>query len=163
MKRFRLTLLYITGLIVLNFFHPAIRSLLVALTGEKFIVYLIFALFVSFFIINLVRVYRRGKNTETATVLLLAALIFFFLSSRPRLLFKLSLLEFFVLGAILFIDYKRSRSALAYSLAWLTAAAVMAEIAGNIAAGSDFYYFDVWMSVLFGLCGYISRGIWQQK
>lgn len=163
MKRFRLTLLYFPGLIVLNFFHPAFRSLLAALTGEKFIVYLVYALFISFFIINLVRVYRRGKNTEAATVLLLAVLIFFFLSSRPRLLFKLSLLEFFVLGVILFLDYMKSRPALAYSLAWLTAAAVMAEIAGNLGAGTDFYYFDVWMSVLFGLCGYVATGIWQRK
>jgi hypothetical protein len=163
LKRFRLSLIYIVGLVVLNLFHSPVRSFLASLTGEKFIIYLLYGLFFSFFLIALIRVFRSGKNVEMATVMCAMALIFFFLLSRPFLLFKLSIAEFFILGVILFIDGKKSRSNFAIALALLVSAALLAELAGNLFASSSFYYFDVWMTVLFGLAGYITMGLGFKK
>jgi hypothetical protein len=149
--------------VVLNFFHSPVSSFLASLTGEKFIIYLLYALFFSFFLIALIRVFRTGKNIETATVIFTAALIFFFLLSRPFLLFKLSIAEFFILGVILFVNGKKSRSTFATASALLVLTALLVEIAGNLSAGSSFYYFDVWMTVLFGLAGYITMGLGFRK
>lgn len=148
---------------MLNFFHSPVRSFLASLTGERFFIYLLYALFFSFFSIALIRVFRTGKNIEAATVIFAAALIFFFLLSRPFLLFKLSIAEFFILGVILFINGKRSRSTFAIASALLVLTALLVEIAGNLSAGSSFYYFDVWMAVLFGLAGYITMGLGFRK
>lgn len=148
---------------MLNFFHSPVRSFLAALTGERFVIYLLYALFFSFFLIALIRVFRTGKNVEMAAVVGAMALIFFFLLSRPLLLFKLSIAEFFILGVVLFVNGKKSRPTFAIALVLLVLAALLVEIAGNLSAGSSFYYFDVWMMVLFGLTGYIAMGLGFKK
>lgn len=86
--------------------------------------------------------------------LLAMGMIFFFLFSTPLFLFKLTLLEFFILGFVLAVETRKSQSLV--SLLLLIGAACLIEVITNFAGGTHFYYLDVWINSLAGLSGYIA-------
>jgi hypothetical protein len=124
------------------------------LSAEKFVLYLIYGLFFSFFLVIFIKCLRARKNLELAIVLLTMGLIFFFLFSNPRILFKLTILEFFILGILVALDNKKSKSLLPYLLLFGTA--FLVEIVTSLFAAPHFYYLDVWIHSLTGLSGYIA-------
>jgi len=80
--------------------------------------------------------------------------VFFFLFSNPRLLFKLAILEFFILGLLVALDNRKSKSFLPYLLLFGTA--FLIEIVTSLFAAPHFYYLDVWIHSLTGLSGFIA-------
>lgn len=139
---------------MVNGFHFHLETLILDLSAWKFVLYLIYGLFFSFFLVIFIRLFRARKNLELAMVLLIIGLIFFFLISNPLLLFKLAILEFFILGLLVALDNKKSKSLLPYLLLFGTACLV--EIVTNLASGTHFYYLDVWIHSLTGLSGFIA-------
>lgn len=127
---------------------------LIGLTGKNFLLYLIYALFVAFSLILIIKVFPAKKNLEIVIVLLVMGLIFFFLISRTPFLAKLSILEFFLLGILVSLENKKSKSFLPFIL--LFAAALLVEVANNLSLGSRFYYLDVWLNSLTGLSGFLA-------
>lgn len=154
MRRYSFSILYTIVLCVINFYHYRFERFLVSLTGEKFPIYLIAALFVSISVILLFKAIRSKKNPELALVLLTMGLIFFFFISRSPFLAKMNILEFFALGILISLENKKSKSIIPFIL--LVGAAFLGEIATNFLMGSSFYYLDVYINFLTGLCGYIA-------
>lgn len=152
LKKFKFSMFYIIVLIAVNFFHFQVGDFLITLTGKNFILYLIYALFVSFTLVLLFKIIPSKKNLELAILLLTMGLIFFLLVSRNPFLSKLSILEFFLLGLFVSLENKKSKSFVPFIL--LCAAAFLVEAANNLSSGSHFYYLDVWINSLAGLSGY---------
>lgn len=154
LKKFKISIFYIVFLIVINFFHPRVEDFLINLTGKKFILYLIYALFVSFSLVLLFKIIPSKKNPELALVLLTMGFVFYLLVSRGHFLSKLNIPEFFILGILVSIENKKSRFFSPFIL--LFAAVFLVEVAHNLSIGSRFYYLDVWINSLTGLSGYIA-------
>jgi Na+/melibiose symporter-like transporter len=154
MKKYTLSIIYIVLLCVLNFFHYRVEKFLFGITGEKFLSYFIYALFISFSLLLLLKVIPSKKNLEFALVLLIMGFIFFLFLSRSPFLVKLNILEFFVLGVLIAIESKKAKSFFPFFL--LIGAAFLIEAVSNFSTGSSFYYFDVWINSLTALSGYIS-------
>ncbi len=161
MRNFTASIFYIAILVIVNFFHAQVRIAVVSFSGKQFALYVIYGLFLAYFIVNLFRAWKSRSDIEIAAILLAIGIISFFLVSRPFFLFKLQVLEFFILGSLLAIENKKSKGLGGFSLAFflLIGAAALAELSGNMAADSTFYYLDVWMTTLFGLSGYIATGL----
>ncbi len=121
MKKFRASLIYIILLAVVSGFHLHLETLILDISAWKFVLYLIYGLFFSFFLVIFIKLYRARKNFEPAVILLIGGLIFYFLLSTPLLLFKLAILEFFILGLLVALDNKKSKSLLPYFLLFGTA------------------------------------------
>ena len=68
------SIFYIIVLIVINFFNYRLEDFLIDLTGKKFLFYLIYALFISFFVLLIFKVFPAKKNLDIALVLLTTAL-----------------------------------------------------------------------------------------
>ena len=154
LRRYSLSILYTVALCVVNFFHYRVEMFLVSLTGKKFLLYLIVALFVSFSVILFFKTIRSKKSHELAVVLLTMGIVFFFLFSRSPFLAKLNILEFFILGILMSIEHKKSKSILPFI--FLIGAAFLIETVSNFSIGSRFYYFDVYINTLTALSGYIA-------
>lgn len=154
LRRYGFSILYTIVLCGLNFYHYRVEKFLFSLTGEKFLIYLITALFVSFSVILLFKTIRSKKNPELALVLLTMGLIFFFFISRSPFLAKMNIAEFFILGILISLENKKSKSIMPFVL--LIGAAFLVEIVINFSTGGSFYYLDVYMNSLTGLCGYIA-------
>lgn len=153
-KKFKVSLIYIIFLVVASAFHSYLENLFLNISAIKFVLYLIYGLFFSFFLAIFVKSIMAGKNLEIAIVLLTMGLIFFFLSLKPIFLFKLGILEFFLLGVLISIDNKKSKSILPFFFLFVTA--LLVEIVPNLFAGTSFYYNDVWILSLTGLSSYIA-------
>jgi len=154
LKKFKVSLIYILFLAVINVFHSYLRTLILNLSAETFVLYLIYGLFFSFFLLIFIKCVRTRRNLEIAIVFLVMGVIFFFLFSNPRLLFKLTILEFFILGLLVALDNRKSKSPLPYLLLFGTA--FLIEIVTSLFAAPHFYYLDVWIHSLIGLSGYIA-------
>lgn len=161
MRNFTASIFYIAVLVVIHYFHSQVRSAVVSFSGKQFALYVIYGLFLAYFLINLFRAWKSRSDVEIAAILLVIGMTSFFLVSRPFFLFKLQVLEFFILGSLLAIENKRAKGLGGFSLAFLllVGAAALAELSGNMAGGSAFYYLDVWTTTLFGLSGYIATGL----
>jgi hypothetical protein len=161
LRNFTASIFYIAVLVVIHYFHSQVRSAVVSFSGKQFALYVIYGLFLSYFLINLFRAWKSRSDVEIAAILLVIGTVSFFLVSRPFFLFKLQVLEFFILGSLLAIENKKTKGLGGFSLAFLllVGAAALAELSGNVAAGSTFYYLDVWTTTLFGLSGYIATGL----
>jgi Na+/melibiose symporter-like transporter len=131
-----------------------VERFLISLTGERFLLYLIVALFVSFSLILLIKTIRSKKSRDPGVVMLTMGIVFFFLFSRSPFLTKLIIVEFFVLGVLLAMENKKLKSVL--PLIFLVGAALLVEIVSNFSTGSRFYYLDVYINALTGLSGYIA-------
>lgn len=147
-------MIYIVLLAVVSFFHMRIEALIRNAAAGKFVVYSIYGVFAAFAVVILVKYLLARKNLEFAMGLLAMGIIFFFLISTPLFLFKLALLEFFILGVLLAVESRKSQSLV--SLILLIGAACLIEVVTNFAGGTHFYYLDVWLNSLAGLSGYIA-------
>ncbi len=154
MKRFKGSLIYIGFLAVVGFLHFQLETLILNLSAGTFIIYSIYGLFLAFFLLIFIKTFRAGRNLEVAVLLLTMGLIFFFLFLKPIFLFKLGILEFFILGLLVSLENKKSKSLAPFLLLFGTAC--LMEIVTNLAGGTRFYYFDVWIHSLTGLSGYIA-------
>lgn len=152
--RFKISLLFVGLLVVVNIFHYHLETLILKMSALKFATYVIYGLFLAFFVVLLVKAIRTGKNLEIAVLLLGIGLIFFFLFSNPRLLFKLGVFEFFILGVLAALDNKKNKSVVPFLI--ILGAACLIELTGNLVTGTRFYYMDVWIHSLTGLSGYIA-------
>lgn len=160
LKTYRFSI--ITGLLlaVLNLFHLRVTRFIVSLTGRNFASYLIYAIFLAFFLVALFKAVTAKKNQDIGIILLTAGLMFFFVLARPRLSFKLTLLEMFIFGVIVTWEGKKSKSLLPFVI--LALGAVLIEFAsslsigGQLSAGSHFYLMDAWRNMLAALSGYLS-------
>lgn len=139
---------------VVNIFHYHLESLVLKMSALKFTNYVIYGLLLAFFVVLITKAIRTGKNLEIAVLLLGIGLIFFFLFSNPRLLFRLGVFEFFILGVLAALDNKKTKSAIPFLI--IIGAACVIELTGNIVTGTRFYYLDVWIHTLTGLSGYIA-------
>jgi hypothetical protein len=154
LKRFKGSLIYIGFLAVVSFLHFQLETLILKLSAGNFIIYSIYGLFLAFFLLIFIKNFRTGTNLGIAIILLTMGLIFFFLFLKPIFLFKLGILEFFILGILVSLENKKSKSLLPFLL--LLGTACLMEIITNLAGGTRFYYFDVWIHSLTGLSGYIA-------
>ena len=161
MRNFTASIFYIAVLVIIHYFHSQVRSAVISFSGKQFALYVIYGLFLAYFLINLFRAWKSRSDIEIAAILLVIGTITFFLISRPLFLFKLQILEFFILGSLLAVENKRAKGLGGFSLAFflLVGAAALAEWSGSFASGSSFYYLDVWRTTLFGLGGYIATGL----
>lgn len=153
-KKFSFSIVFIILLVGLNLIHHRLYHYIRKLTGEKFFVYVVFALFVAFFLVLIIKMLPGRKNLELALIILSLGLVFFFIVSRPLFSSRLNVLEFFLLGFVVAIENKKAKSFAPFVL--ILAAALLVEIAGNLSLGSSFYYLDVWVNVLTALCGYVT-------
>ncbi len=154
LKKYKISLVYIIVLALVNLFHFQFESLSIKLTGKNFMVYLIYGLFLAFFLVRFIQVILAKKNLEAAVLLLIIGLIFFFLFSRNPLLAKLGVLEFFILGVLVSLENKKAKSF--FPIILIIAAAFLVEAVDNFTSGGVFYYLDAWINVLTGLSGYIA-------
>jgi len=85
--------------------------------------------------------------------------ILFYLFSRTgaNFLFKVTIFEFFILGVLLSMENKRSKSWIPFAL--LISAVILTQFFSDISMQGSFYYLDVWRDLLFALSGYISVGV----
>lgn len=157
MKKYSLSIIYIVVLCVLNFFHHRVEKFLFGITGEKFLTYFIYALFISFSLLLLLKIIPAKKNLDFATALLTMGFMFFLLISRAPFLVKLNILEFFILGVLIAIDSKKAKSYFPFIL--LIGAVVLVEVVNNFSTGSSFYYLDVWINSLTALSGYVALSL----
>ncbi|MCP4157745.1 MAG: hypothetical protein GY757_59095 [bacterium] len=154
MNKFKLSLIYIVCLVVVSYLHRPLHTLILKASAGNIFYYLIYGLFVSFFVVVLLKTVKTGRNREIAVLLLIAGQVFFFLFSTPMFLFKLTILEFFILGLIVAFESKKAKTPIPFFI--LFAGASLAEIASNLWLGSSFNYLDVWVNALSGLSGYVA-------
>jgi len=154
LKKFSFSFFYVVALSVINVFHYRLENFLFKLTGENFVLYLIYALFISFSVLLLIKVLPSKKNLELSLVLLTMGSVFFFLVTRTPFLAKLGILEFFLLGILMSVENKKSKSVFPFIL--LVGTAFLIEWIHNLSFGSRFYYLDAWLNSLTGLSAYIA-------
>lgn len=154
MKKFIISFIYIVLLAVASFFHSRLEAMLVNAPARKFVVYSIYGLFVAFAVVILLKFLLAKKNLEIAIGLLAMGLIFFFIFSTPLFSFKLTLLEFFILGLVVAFENRKSPSLFSFVL--LIGTACLIEAITNFTGGTRFYYLDVWINSLTALSGYIA-------
>ncbi|MCP4215267.1 MAG: hypothetical protein GY765_11450 [bacterium] len=150
--KFRSSLIYIAFLAILSLFHHQLHALIAGASAGKFSLYIIYGAFFSFFLLIFIKSLKSNSNQDIAVILLVTGMIFFLLFLRPMFLFKLTVLEFFILGVLLALENKRARSVVPFLL--LLGAACLVEVITNIRVGAHFYYADVWINALTGLAGY---------
>lgn len=154
MNKFKFSFFYIAALAILNLFHSKLERFVYYHSLEGLVFYVLSGLFLSFFLIVLQKVIKARKNTEIAMMILILGVVFFFMTSRPRIGFKISIFEFFLLGCLLAIEDKRIK--LLIPLILLFIAAILVEVTANIWVNKGIFYNDIWRSILFGLGGYVS-------
>ncbi len=153
MNNYKFSLGYIMLLLALSFFHHRLQSYIMHSSAGKFATYIIYGLFISFFLVVAVKAIVSGKNQEIAIALLAMGLIFFFLFSNPRFLFKLTVLEFFILGILVSLENRKNKSIIPFIL--ILGTACLVELAANLPGGRTFLYLNAWVYSLNSLAGYI--------
>jgi hypothetical protein len=128
-----------------------VEKWLIRVSSRNFVFYMILALFLAFFLVIFLKKRSKINNREIAIFLLSMGLVFFLLFSHPVLLFQLIVLEMFLLGVVIALEGKKSKSILPFVL--IVVAAVLIEISSNLSTGSTFYYLDAWRNTLIALSG----------
>jgi hypothetical protein len=128
-----------------------VEKWLIRVSSRNFVFYMILALFLAFFLVIFLKKRSKINNREIAILLLSMGLVFFLLFSHPVLLFQLIVLEMFLLGVVIALEGKKSKSILPFVL--IVVAAVLIEISSNLSTGSTFYYLDAWRNTLIALSG----------
>jgi hypothetical protein len=128
-----------------------VEKWLIHVSSRNFVFYMILALLLAFYLVVFLKKRSKINNREIAILLLSMGLVFFLLFSHPVLLFQLIVLEMFILGVIIALEGKKSKSILPFVL--IVAAAVLIEISSNLSIGSSFYYLDAWRNALIALSG----------
>lgn len=142
---------------MLHFAHFQVESVISRTTGKNFATYFIYAIFLSFFLVMTVKAMMSKKIPDIALVLLSIGMTLFFLLAHPVFVFKLSVLEMFLLGVLMAFEGKKTRTPVLFII--ILVVAVLAEAASNLAIGSSFHYLDVWRSSLIALSGYLSASL----
>jgi hypothetical protein len=130
-----------------------VEKWLIHVSSRNFVFYMILALLLAFYLVVFLRKRSKINNREIAIFLLSMGLVFFLLFSHPVLLFQLIVLEMFILGVVIALEGKKSKSILPFVLIVVTA--VLIEISSNLSVGSSFYYLDAWRNTLIALSGYL--------
>lgn len=154
MKAYKFSFVYIIFITIINFFHFRVEKWLIGASSRKFVFYTIFALLLAFFLVIFFKKRSKINNPEIAILLLGMGLVFFLFFSRPVFLFQLLVLEMFILGALLSLEGKKSKSLLPFL--FIAATAVLVEFSSNLSIGSSFFYLDAWRNCLIALSGYIT-------
>jgi hypothetical protein len=151
LKTYKFSIIYVIFLVIVNFFHFRVEKWLIRVSSRNFVFYMILALFLAFFLVIFLKKRSKINNREIAILLLSMGLVFFLLFSHPVLLFQLIVLEMFLLGVVIALEGKKSKSILPFVL--IVVAAVLIEISSNLSTGSTFYYLDAWRNTLIALSG----------
>jgi hypothetical protein len=151
LKTYKFSIIYVIFLVIVNFFHFRVEKWLIRVSSRNFVFYMILALFMAFFLVIFLKKRSKINNREIAILLLSMGLVFFLLFSHPVLLFQLIVLEMFLLGVVIALEGKKSKSILPFVL--IVVAAVLIEISSNLSTGSTFYYLDAWRNTLIALSG----------
>lgn len=155
MKTYKYSIIYIIFLVVVNFFHFRVEGFITNTTGKNFAAYFIYGLFLALFMAIAIKAFLSKKNLDITIALLTMGLIFFFLFTQTVFLFKLSVLELFILGVILSLEGKKSKSLVPFLM--IAVAAVLVEVSSNLSIGSRYFsYFDAWRNALITLSGYLA-------
>ncbi len=157
LNNYRFSLIFGVVICVLNVFHRSFSRLMRSVFGANFPAYTIYAIFLAFFLVILFRVISTKKNQDIAIIFLCSGLIFFFLLTHPDFLFKLTILELFILGVLTAWEGKKGKSPVPFLLIALFAVAV--ELCSSLGMWGNikhFYYFDAWRNALLALSGYLS-------
>ena len=141
-------------LVIIHFFRFQVEKWLLAVSSRNLVFYVIVALLLVFFLVIFSKKRFRINNQEMAILLLSMGLVFFLLFSRPVFLFQLSVLEMFILGILLALEGRKSKSLLPFVLIVVTV--VLVEVSSNLSIGSSFYLLDAWRSALIALSGYLT-------
>jgi len=157
LKNYARSIIIALVLVVINFFHFSLDKLIASLTGRDFAGYVIYALILAFFLLVFFRIFFSGKYFEIAVLLLCCGLVFYFLLSRPLLLFKLTMLEMFILGLVIAWDTGKGKSYLSFIILGITA--ILVDISSALAIGGSFYIFDAWRNALTALCGFLTTSL----
>lgn len=157
LKKYKFSIGYGIGIVVLHFAHFQVESVIARTTGKNFATYFIYAVFLSFFLVMAVKAFISKKTPDIALALLSIGMTAFFLLANPVFIFKLSVLEMFLLGVLMAFEGKKSKTPVMFVI--ILVVAVLAEAASNLAVGSSFYYLDVWRSYLIALSGYLSASL----
>jgi hypothetical protein len=151
LRAYKFSIIYVIFLVIVNFFHFRVEKWLIHVSSRNFVFYMILALLLAFYLVVFLKKRSKINNREIAILLLSMGLVFFLLFSHPVLLFQLIVLEMFILGVIIALEGKKSKSILPFVL--IVAAAVLIEISSNLSIGSSFYYLDAWRNALIALSG----------
>jgi hypothetical protein len=145
----------IVGLVVciLHYFHFKVEKVITGWTGRNFAVYIIYGIILAFFLVLLFKTLSKS-NLEIGVWLLVGGLIGFILFTNPDFLFKLGVLELFLVGIVPAIEGKKAKSILPILI--LLVVAVLVEVSTNLSMKSTFYYFDAWRNALILMSGYVS-------
>lgn len=158
MKNYKFSIFYSIILIIASYFHFQLENWFRATGSKNFILYLIYAFFLAFFISLFFKKFSKINNMEITIILLAIGFIFFLLFSRPILSFQLCVLELFILGVILALEKRKSRSSIPFIILLITA--ILIEISFNFSIGSHFFYMNAWRNGLIGLSGYLTGFLW---
>lgn len=155
MKKYKYSIIYIIFLVLVYLLHFRVERFIAGTTGKNFVVYFIYGLFLALFLTIAIKAFLSKKNLNITITLLTMGLIFFFLFTNPVFLFKLSVLELFILGVILSLEGKKSKSLIPFLL--IAAAVILVEVSSNLSIGSRYFsYFDAWRNTLIALSGYLA-------
>lgn len=153
LKTYRFSFIYILLLVAGNFYHPQVVAWLVSHTGQEFANYVIYGLFLAFFFIVLIKTIAAKHTRELGGILLAGGLIFFLLFTHPMLIFRITVLELFILGLLVAWEGKKAKSIVPFLI--VLSGAVVLECISNYAMNTHFYYLDAWRHGLVALAGYL--------
>jgi hypothetical protein len=157
LSTYRFSLIYIIVLAAITLFHSKLAGWIAGSAGQDFASYVIYGMFLAFFLILLIKTIAAKRGTDVGLVLLTLGLVFFFLLSHPMLIFKMTILELFILGLLVAWEGKKSKSLISFLIIFI--GALVVEVMSNFAVNTHFYYFDVWQNSLVVLSGYLSGSL----
>lgn len=157
MKRFTVTLFYIVALLAYSLLQKPAENLLRRFSAVSFTGYVIFGLLIAFFLIVLFKAARQGKDLEPVALTLATGLVFFFLLTSPRLMFRVTVFGFYLLGVLTAIDNKKTKSVLPFII--IIGTACLVEAASGYFFGGSFYYLDAWIYSLCAFSGFIAGAL----
>jgi len=160
LKKFKISILYISVLLLTSPFHVQIKNLLVNIKGFNFSNYILLGILVAFFALAFFKAYRTGKTLEITAILLAAAIVAYFLFQRRiflnRIFFSnfLHIAEFFILGVLLSKENKKASSPAPFIILFSSAFAfelIQVFFHGRVVDGND-----IWTNVISGLVGLVA-------
>lgn len=159
LKKYIRSLIFLSVVMVLNYFHPLVERTITRWTGRNFAIYLVYGIFAACFVVVLFRskIFVNRKARDIALLLLCVGLVFFFLLSHPLFLFKLTMLEMFLVGIFLYWDGKSTKSLFPFLL--LIAAATLVELAASLGSNGHFYIYDAWRNSIAALIGFLTASL----
>jgi hypothetical protein len=152
-NQYRFSLFFLSGVVVINLLYNYIENKIIKLTAANAFSYGIFGLFALFFGIAFYKVLKK-KNLEIAVLLLAGLTILFFLFSPTLFSNRLNILLFFISGLIISLESKQKNKSI-FPFLIILVGCLAAELIHNLAAGTDFFIFDVWRNYISGMCGLV--------